>query len=144
MTFSGTESLIDAFARISDIPWDITAEALDAMAEVASKEIKSTGEMMDVRDEESNVHILDKIVTKAAKKTEDGGREAITFDGSRRRGSRGTSTRHAEIAFVNEYGKRGQSARPFIKTALEKNNEQISAPAEKIIGDWIENEFKRN
>lgn len=141
ITFSGTEELMQAFGRISQIPFEVTEEALDAMADVAVREIKETGDYYGVRDETSDVHILDKIVTKKAKKTEDGGNKAITFDGTRRRGKNGTSTRNAEIAFVNEYGKRGQDARPFIRQAIEKNGELIAEPAAKIIGDWIENEF---
>lgn len=141
LTFSGTSELTDAFNRIHDIPWDVTENALDGMAKVAAAEIKSAGEYMGVRDEESDVHILDHITTKKAKQTDDGGYEKITFDGTRRRGK--TTTRNAEIAFVNEYGKRGQDARPFMKTALSQNEEMISAPGVKVIGDWIEQNFKK-
>ena len=141
MTFTGTSELTDAFNRIHNIPWDVTEHALDSMAKVAAAEIKSTGEYMGVRDEESDVHILDTITTKKATKTDDGGREKITFDGTRKRGN--TITRNAEIAFVNEYGKRGQDARPFMKTALTQNEALISDPGVKIIGDWIEENFKK-
>ena len=141
MTFTGTSELTDAFNRIHNIPWDVTEQALDSMAKVAAAEIKSTGEYMGVRDEESDVHILDTITTKKATKTDDGGREKITFDGTRKRGN--TITRNAEIAFVNEYGKRGQDARPFMKTALMQNEALISDPGVKIIGDWIEENFKK-
>lgn len=143
LKFSGSDQLNEAFSKIHDMPFSVTEQALDAMAEVAASEIRSTGSYMGVRDEKSDVHILDKIVTKKAKKTEDGGRKAITFDGTRSRGRNGIKTRNAEIAFVNEYGKRGQPARPFIRTALEKNSEKISEPGEKIIGDWIEENFNK-
>ena len=141
LTFTGTSELNDAFTRIHDIPWDVTERALDSMAQVAAREIQSTGEYMGVRDEESDVHILDNITTKKATKTDDGGREKITFDGTRHRGR--TTTRNAEIAFVNEYGKRGQDARPFMKTALSQNEALISEPGVTIIGDWIEENFKK-
>ena len=138
---SGSDKLTEAFARIQDIPFSVTAEALDAMAAVAVEEIRDTGLTMGVRDDDSDVHILDHIITKRAKKTDDGGRKRISFDGTRRRGN--TDTRNGEIAFINEYGKRGQPARPFMRTALEQNAELISEPGEKIIGDWIENEYKK-
>ena len=67
--------------------------------------------------------------------------DQITFDGTRKRGN--TITRNAEIAFVNEYGKRGQDARPFMKTALSQNEALISEPGVTIIGDWIEENFKK-
>jgi hypothetical protein len=138
---TGSDKLNEAFARIQDIPFAVTEEALNAMADVAVREIRDTGESMGVRDENSNVHILDHLITKKAKKTDDGGRKKISFDGTRHRGN--TDTRNAEIAFVNEYGKRGQPARPFMRTALSQNADLISEPGEKIIGDWIENEYKK-
>lgn len=138
----GFEDLQDALERISDIPFGVIEEALDGMADVAADKIRSTGESMGVRDPESDVHILDKIKKASkAKKTDSGGYLNISFSGSRRRGK--TSTRNAEIAFVNEYGKRGQPARPFIGKAMTQYEKQIAAPAEKVIGDWIEKEFNK-
>ena len=137
----GFEDLDAAFARIADIPFEVTEDALDAMAEVAVDKIRSTGESMGVRDPESDVHILDKLKRAKAKQTRDGGYEAITFEGSRTRNGR--KTRNAEIAFVNEFGKDGQPARQFIGTGMARNEEEIADPGAKVIGDWIENEFQR-
>lgn len=139
LKLNGFRDLEDAFKRISEIPFSVTEDALDAMAEVAKEKIRSTGESMGVRDPESDVHILDKLKRSKAKQTQEGGFENITFSGSRTR--HGNSTRNAEIAFVNEYGKRSQAARPFIGTAMNKNAEAIQNQADKIIGDWIEKEF---
>lgn len=141
LELTGFDDLEDAFRRISEIPFDVTAEALDAMAAVAADAIRSTGESMGVRDPESDVHILDRIKPRKPKKTTEGGYEMISFTGTRRRGN--TTTRNAEIAFVNEYGKKGQPARPFIGTAMNRNADRIQDQAEKVIGDWIENEFNQ-
>ena len=141
LELTGFDDLTDAFRRISEIPFDVTAEALDAMAAVAADAIRSTGESMGVRDPESDVHILDRIKPRKPKKTTEGGYEMISFTGTRRRGN--TTTRNAEIAFVNEYGKKGQPARPFIGTAMNRNADRIQDQAEKVIGDWIENEFNQ-
>ena len=141
LELEGFEDLEDAFRRISEIPFRVTGEALDGMAEVAEAKIKASGESMGVRDPESDVHILDKIKRNKAKQTQSGGYETITFSGSRTRS--GKETRNAAIAFINEYGKRGQRARPFIGTAMKQNEDAILAPAEKIIGDWIETTFSR-
>lgn len=140
LELNGFDSLEDAFRRISEIPWEVTESALDSMASVAADKIRSTGQSMGVRDQESNVHILDNIVTKKAKQTDSGGTEDITFKGSRTR--HGVSTRNAEIAFINEYGKRNQPARPFIGEAMTKNENEIWAQAENVVGDWIEKEFE--
>lgn len=141
LELQGFDSLEDAFRRIADIPSDVTEEALDAMAGVAAGKIRQSGESLGVRDPESSVHILDKIKTQKAKITESGGYEDITFSGTRRRGNK--RVRNAEIAFVNEYGTRTQQARPFVGKAMSQNEEQITAPGEKIVGDWIEKEFQR-
>lgn len=139
LELEGFTGLEDAFRRIADLPWSVTEEALGQMAAVAAAEIRSTGESMGVRDPESDVHILDKIKPAKAKKTETGGEQRITFSGTRTRHK--TRTRNAEIAFINEYGKRGQKARPFIGTAMTQNEDKINAPAETVIGDWIESNF---
>lgn len=141
--FTGADKLNDAFARISDIPFDVTAQALDAMAKVAAEEIRSTGLYMNVYDEESDTHILDSIKPGKAKPRAGGGYEKINFSGSRRRGSKGRRTSNSEIAFLQEYGARGRDGKPFTRTAMTQNNELIAAPGEKIIGDWIENEYKK-
>ena len=137
----GFDSLEQAVRRIQDMPWSVKEDALDAMADEAAALIRSTGESMGVRDPESDVHILDRIKTNKAKQTQSGGYETITFSGTRTRNGR--KTRNAEIAFVNEYGKRNQPARPFIGTAMSKNEDRITDPAEEIIGDWIEREWSK-
>ena len=137
----GFDDLDDAFNRIAKIPFEVTEEALKQMASVASSKIANVGESMGVRDPESNVHILDKVKPAKPKQTVGGGRCDITFSGSRTR--HGTTTTNNEIAFINEYGKRGQPARPFIKTAMERYADEIAEPGEKIVADWIENEFMK-
>ena len=139
----GFDDLEDAIRRIANIPERVITSSLDEMAEIAVEKIRAEGESMGVRDPESDSHILDRISPSGkAKKTDYGGYKMITFKGKRRRGK--TDTRNAEIAFVNEYGKEGQPARPFIRTALNRNEGTITAPAEKIIGDWIETEYMKN
>lgn len=138
---SGLDELSAAFGRIADIPENVTSKALSAMADVAAKKIKAQGEAMGVRDPESGVHILDKIKVKKPKITESGGYADITFEGSRTRGRK--TTRNAEIAFVNEFGKRGQQARPFIGTAMSQSEQAIVSPGAEILGDYIEREFEK-
>jgi len=142
---TGFDELQDAFKAISAVPFSVTRRALDGMAEVAEEKIRATGESMGVRDPDPDVqeHILDKISHSRPKQTEDGGKAFITFLGSRLRGN--TVTRNAAIAYINEYGapRRGIQARPFITTAMTRNDNEISAPAEEIIGGWIENTFSK-
>ena len=141
LKIEGMDGLNAAFGRIQNIPDDTKTKALGDMADIAAAAIRRSGEAMGVRDPESEVHILDKISKAKAKLTASGGYQEITFSGSRRRGN--TTTRNAEIAFVNEYGKRGQQARPFIGQAMTANEEQIAAAGGDALGDWIETEFTR-
>jgi len=138
---SGLDELSAAFGRIGNIPWSVSEEALNGMAEVAADKVKAQGESMGVRDPESDVHILDTIKPVKAKQDDDGGHQDITFSGNRIRN--GKKVRNAEVAFINEFGKQGQPARPFIGTAMTKNEKAITDPGAKVIGDWIENEFSR-
>ena len=141
LEFEGIDELCAAFGRIEDIPDEVTEEALTAMGNVAFSEIKRTGESMGVRDQESDVHILDKMKLTKPTITKKGGYADVTFSGSRTRGKK--KTRNAEIAFVNEYGKRGQEARPFIGTAMSKKEKAIVDAGAEVLGDWMEKEFSR-
>lgn len=140
---TGFDELQDAFKGIQDVPFDVIRKALDGMAEVAEKKIRATGESMGVLDPETPENILDRISHSPPKQTEDGGKAFITFTGSRKRGN--TVTRNAAIAYINEYGAphRGISARPFISTGMARNEKEITAPAEEIIGGWIENTYAK-
>ena len=138
---SGIDELQAAFGRIGEIPWSVTEEALNGMAEVAAAKVKAQGMAMGVRDPDSSVHILDTIKPVKAKEDKSGGHQDTTFSGKRTR--HGKQIRNAEIAFINEFGKTGQPARPFIGTGMAKNEEAITDPGAKVIGDWIENEFQR-
>lgn len=63
----------------------------------------------------------------------------ITVKGSRTRGKmKKHTTRNAEIAFVNEYGKRGQPPRPFIQTANEQCRDEAIDAAEKEYNKWLD------
>lgn len=135
----GFAELASMFDQLGEIPFEVLSEALESMAEAGERAVRATGSAMGVRDPESSVHILDNITHSKPKQTDDGGSCAVSFSGSRTRGQ--TRTRNAEIAFVNEYGKRGQAARPFIRQAAEEYADQISAPGARIIGDWQEQTF---
>jgi len=137
LNLDGFQELVDAFAKLSNVPEEVTEKALTAMEEVAAEKIKASGRTFRVYDSrsKSDVHVLDKIKMNKPKKTASGGYADVTFSGSRTR--HGTQTRNAEIAFINEYGKRSQQARPFVGEAMEKN------AGLDVILDWTEKEFTR-
>ena len=131
----GFEELAEAYLRIQEIPWPVMEESLDEMAEAGLQAIKAQGE--------SDVHILDSLKRRKAKKTDSGGYEDVAFSGSRLRHEGGKRTSNAVIAFENEYGNRKQAARPFVDLGLNRQEDEIMEGAESIL-DWMEDEFNRD
>lgn len=138
---SGIDELQDIFKSISDWPDNVKTEALDKMAKVAASKIKSTGESMGVRDPNSSAHILDAITTGKPKMTKSGGYADISFKGSRPNGRK--RLKNSEIAFIQEYGTRKITARPFIGTAMTKSEKQVADAGAEVLGDWIEKTFQK-
>ena len=139
LNFEGLDELMTAFEHISQVPDDVLFKALTEMEDIAANEIKSSGEKYGIRDPESNEHILDKIKKDKPKRTKDGVSARISFSGTRQRGNKRVSNGY--IAFLQEYGKRNQQARPFASEAMDRNSEKIVKVGAKIITDWIEREF---
>lgn len=138
--FSGFEELNNAFKRTAHVPDDVKKKMLESMADVAAKAEKESGERKGVRDPDSDVHILDKIKVNKPKITDDGGSISITFSGSRKRGN--TTTRNAEIAFINEFGKKGMPAKQFISSALKSKEKEIDEAGMKIYNEWFGKNFE--
>lgn len=141
LDISGFDELNAVFTRMKDVPDSVMEESLEAMSKTALPLIKAKGEAMGVRDPESNVHILDTLKETKFVKTENGGHIDLQFSGTRTRN--GKKTRNAEIAFINEYGKRSQAARPFMGTAIAENEDKIANAGIKVLGDWLEKTFEK-
>ena len=140
LDLSGYDELINAFSEISDIPEEVLTKTLTAMESVAADKIRESGRSYGIFDQESTVHVLENIKMNKPKVTDTGGYADVTFAGTRTR--HGVTTRNAEIAFINEYGRRNQTARPFVGEAMNKNADAI-AEAGLAVLDWAEQEFQR-
>lgn len=116
-----------------EVKIDMARSGATVIAEATSKEAKAMG----IYDEESNVHIADKIkVSKPnVKKTI---KAFVTFSGSRKRGN--NRTRNAEIAFINEFGanNKGIAPRPFIKNAIKKSEDEAVEAAAEVFHKWLD------
>ena len=128
--------------QLSEIPEDVKLDAVGEMATFAGTKVKEAGAALGVRDPDSQVHILDKITHTKPKYDELGAAyySYVTFFGTRTRGR--TKTRNAEIAFINEYGKRGQAPRPFIRNTVEQYGKEIYDYGEKRVLAWIDKTIK--
>lgn len=52
-------------------------------------------------------------------------------------GTNERGNRNAEVAFINEFGKHGQPARPFIKTANEEAADTAVEAAAKVYDKYL-------
>jgi len=59
----------------------------------------------------------------------------VSFSGSR--GDRKTATRNAEVAMINNCGKKGQKARPFVTDGTAAAEGEANQAAEKIYDDYL-------
>lgn len=135
LTIEGSEELERAFDKLSNVPKSVKEEILQQMGELLKGKVKQNGETMNVRDPESDVHVLDKLKLNSPTITDDGGSITITFDGTRRRGNK--STRNAAIAFINEYGRRDEDARPFVSTAVQQIQEKAVQRGLEVLDEWV-------
>ena len=128
----GIQQTMVSMAEIAAMPESVLDEMLEAAADVVVEEQKKQAKAMGVYD----TGIMAASITKGAPKASDDGRKIFVYPkGSRTR--YGTKTTNAEIAFINEYGKTGQTARPFIRTANAKAEKKAVEAAEKVYDAYL-------
>lgn len=127
----GMDGLETMFANIREIPYWVLEEMLDKQAGVVVAAQRRTADTM--LEGPYNKRAVKAAIKKGkTKRRRDGLVKYVTFNGSQH------GSRLAEIAFINEYGKKGQSARPFVKVANEGAAGESQIAAEKVFDDWIE------
>ena len=130
----GLDRLIFSMAEVASMPVELQDEILNAGADVLAPVLQAKVRQYGIYDMDntSTRHVADSI-QKSKPKTKKGVRVIyITPKGSRKRGK--TTTRNAEILFVNEFGKRGQQGRPAIRDAVELTADRV-AEAELEVWD---------
>ena len=135
LTVNGLDALADDFAALARLPESVIDGILDAEAEVIT-----AAQREEIEKQWRGPHSLgisSKSIKKGkAKKDKDGRSLSVYPQGTRKRG--GQTTRNAEIAFINEYGKRGQPARPAIGTANKKKEEEAVAAGERVYNQFLD------
>jgi ABC-type sugar transport system substrate-binding protein len=107
---TGAKELAKALNKAAEIPLDAQEKMVDAMADVvAEAQVYTAATMLQGPYYQGDV--ASAVKKNKLRRTKSGPYKNIVFKGM----SHGN--RVAEIAFVNEYGKKSQPARPFIKTA---------------------------
>jgi len=138
--FSGIEELMAGLHEISALSDDTGEQVLLAEGGVGGKTTlrgasvekaqKQTGLAMGVH--RTGV-TLDSISHGKLKKTANGGRALYVYP----RGVNSKGIRNAEVAFINEFGKTNQKARPFIKTANETCADEAVDAAAKVYASYL-------
>lgn len=126
---SGFDELELTLEEMADLPESVLDEMLDAQAAVIVAAQKAKGAAYGIH---RTGMTLDSIKAGSPKRTKDGKSISIYPQGVNKDGNR-----NAEVAFVNEYGKRGQPARPFIRDANESAAGAAVSAAEQIYDDWL-------
>ena len=139
LTTNGLDDLMLTLDQIGDMPDDVLGGMLDAAADVFVAAQKRKGAAYKVQDTGMTIESIKK---SRPRRTKDGGSISIYPQGERQREHPKTGTtsitRNAEIAFVNEYGKRGQPPRPFIREANEECTDEAIQAAADVYGAWLE------
>lgn len=110
---SGIAELQLSFSEIAELPSSVANEMLEVGAEIVKNKQQELANSMLIGPYHTG-ETAQKIKIGKPKRSKDGYSIGVYPDGTRKRGQRA-----AEVAFINEFGKKGQPARPFIRTANE-------------------------
>ncbi len=113
------------------MPDDVIWRMLDAMADILVKALRTSARAM-LKGKHNRGAVAGSIKKGKPVRKKGVWIQMIRFTGKQH------GNRIAEIAFVNEYGKRTQPARPFIKTACEQCEQEAVDAAAEILFDWID------
>lgn len=127
---AGLDDLMLDLEAIMDIPDEVAEKILLAEAEIVERVQKETGKAMGVH--RTGV-TLAAITHGKMKRASTGDREVYVYP----QGVNAEGNRNAEVAFINEYGKRGQKARPFIRTANEKSADEAADAAALVYSEFL-------
>ena len=128
---SGLDDLMLSLQDVADLPETVQDAMLDAQADVVLQAQQSAAQAIAYTGQTA------RSLRKSRPRTRKGVRSiSITFAGSRKRGD--TTTRNAEIAFVNEYGKKGVPARNFIRKANEQSAAASTQAAASVYDQYLQ------
>lgn len=128
---SGMGELEKMFDSLAELPESVIKEMLDAQADIVTREQKRSARSM-LQGPLNQGAVANSIRKGRFKRSSDGGSINIEFEGTQH------GNRLTEIAFINEFGKRGQPARPFIQTANESCADETTQAAQDVFNKWVD------
>ena len=130
----GLDDLELDMKAIAELPVEVQDEMLNAMADVTAEGQKRKAKAYGVEAPDSGLTI--KSIKKGKIKFHKGHRVIyVTPSGTRKRGKK--RVRNAEIAFVNEFGKKGQKARPFVRDGNEATAKESTEAGTEVYDRYL-------
>lgn len=143
----GMDKLQAEMRQMGEVPREATEEILTAMATVSMEEQVKVAKEMGVYDRDNEgKHVIDSIGLTKPKITDDGGKISVTYKGKRKDKNHKTPTSNAEIAFVNNYGRKGKNGkgkiepRPFVRTANTRAADRMQEAGQAAWDKWKNNQ----
>lgn len=136
LSFEGLDQLVLDLKELSSLPYSVLEEMINAESDVVVRAQRLKARVM-LSGSYSKGLVSQAIAKKKARKIGSGIRQMITVDGTVRDEHHKSGTRVAEIAFINEFGKTGQPARPFMKTANDESSDEAVNAAFKVYDSYL-------
>lgn len=134
--FKGIDELMLSMQEVAALPDEVVDAMLDARADVVVEAQRESAKKMLTGPYATGTTA--RSIKKGKPKLRDGHRVVyVTPTGSRKRG-RAKAVRNAEIAYENEYGKKGVPARNFIRTANESCADAAVAAEYEVYSRYLE------
>lgn len=132
ITTIGIDDLIDDLASLASLPDSVIDEMLTAQADIIEPEQRRTMQTMWAGPYRTGT-TAGAVKRTKIKSGKDGRHLSIYPHGTNSDGNR-----NAEVAFINEFGKKNQPARPAIDTANKNKAEQAHGGAEKVYNAFVD------
>lgn len=129
-SFDGLDRLAVSMDRLELIPDSVLDEMVLAEGEVIRKGQADEAASM-LQGPYYKGGVAQSVTLGKPKKTKDGKSVYVSFKGEQH------GNRVAEIAFINEFGKKNQPPRPFISTANEKHADEAVDAAAKVYDEYL-------
>lgn len=129
---NGFDALMGDFMALATLPDSVTDGILEAEADVVVEAQKKT--MAEMWKGPYSTGDTARAVRKTKVRKGSGGKYISIYPQGRNR----KGERHAAVAFINEYGKRGQPGRPAIQTANVKAADTAVAAGEKVYNNFLD------
>lgn len=126
----GLDDLIRDYAALAELPDSVIDAMLTAEADVIEPEQHRTAKSMGVY----KTGVTEGSIKRTKIKGKKDGRHLSIYP----QGTNADGNPNAEVAFVNEFGKKGQPARPFIDTANKNKADQAVDGAAKVYNAFVD------